>query len=103
MFAGLIKTFFVNGFKIHLGADEFLRKQPINVFDQKIIYLVKDLIGAFEGVKTMGLPPVDALTSLIENELDANFHFSFNSPHIFFTFHAKASGLKPIIEKIKTL
>jgi len=49
----------------------------------------------------MGLPPVDAIFTAIEEYLDANFHVSLNSPHLLVTFHAKVAGLKAYVEKLK--
>jgi len=51
----------------------------------------------------MGLPPLDTFIDLMENYLEANFHFSFNTPHIFFTLHVKAPGIKAFKDKVASL
>jgi len=49
----------------------------------------------------MGLPPVNTLFELMENQLSANFHISFNTPHLFLQVHAKTAGLKSFLDKSK--
>jgi len=53
----------------------------------------------YEGLKQMGIPPLDTFLDIVENYLDANVHVSINTPHIFAQIHVKVPGIKSAWEK----
>jgi len=87
-----------------LSADEFkVLKKPLKVLEpgNPVYSVLQQVKGTVEGLKSMGIPPLDILLDVIENSLDANVHISLNTPHIFTTLHVKTPGLKAALDKIQ--